>query len=531
LRYRPFALVWVASLAANMGVWVHQVGAAQAMLAMSPSAELTALIQTATALPMLLFSLVAGAAADLWDRRLVLLAGQALVVVTAIAFAVFDYAGLLTPWLLLGLTALLATGATWRQPAYQAAVGQLVPRDDIPQAIALNSMNFNTARSLGPALGGVLVVALGTAATFAFNAISSLAVVVAFLIWRPVRVADDLPRERLGPAMLGGLRYVRGSPVILAVVTRTLLFGLFASPLWALLPVVTDRVPDGGAHLYGLTLGALGLGAVLGAGAVGALRRRLRNEGVVTLGHLLFALATAALGWFATPALWLPFLLAGGAAWTIVLSSFNVVVQLAAADWVKARALSVYQMATFGGMALGSWVAGALAEQIGTGPALLLASAGLLLAAAMRFVAAMPRAIASDHVEPLPPPPRPETAPGVVLDRGFVAVVVYYEVAPADAAAFERAMRGLRRIRRRDGALRWTLYQDVARPTEWLESFVLGSWVDDLRHMRRATRADRAVLEAVKAYHQGDWPPHTRHLLSHDPNAVDWPPGWAGDRD
>lgn len=526
LRHRMFAALWVASLLANFGVWVHQVGAAWLMLSLDAGADEVALIQTATALPMLLLSLIAGAAADLWDRRIGFMLGQALVAASAALLAMLDFFSLVTPLVLLGLTFALSSGATWRQPAYQASVGELVPRSEIAAAVALNSINFNLARSLGPALGGFIIVGYGAFGTFAFNAVANLFVIAVLLFWRRAIAPDDLPRERLLPAMGAGLRYVRGSPGILVAVLRAGLFGMSGSALWALLPLSAESLPDGGPLTYGLLLGALGMGAVLGAITIGELRRRLQNEGVILLGHVLFASASLALA--VTSQLWLllVFLLLGGLAWMIILSTFNVTVQLTAAEWVKGRALSVYFTGLFGGMSLGSWLWGEMAEQVSLEWALASAGIATLVVGLIGLLLRLPTNLARDLTTPLAiddgSPLRP---PGLDAESGFIAVTVSYHVDPTKADAFMIVMRRLRRLRRRDGALRWTLYQDIDEPTRWVEAFVLGSWLDHLRHMRRTTVGDRKVLDAVAHFHQGDGPPEVTHLIARGLSHVGWPPG------
>ncbi|WGF87244.1 MFS transporter [Marinivivus vitaminiproducens] len=527
-RHRMFAALWVGSLLANFGVWVHQVGAAWLMLSLAVGADEVALIQTATAMPMLLLSLIAGAAADLWDRRIAFLAGQSVVALSAACLALLGLFEMVTPLVLLGLTFALSSGATWRQPAYQASVGELVPRGEIAAAVALNSINFNLARSLGPALGGFIIIGFGAVGTFAFNAVANLFVIAILLFWRRRMVKDDLPRERLLPAMGAGLRYVRGSPGILVAVLRAGLFGLTGSALWALLPLSADGLPDGGPLTYGLLLGALGMGAVLGAVTIGELRRRLRNEGVILLGHVLFGAASLALALIGQ--LWplLLFLLFGGLAWMIILSTFNVTVQLTAAEWVKARALSIYFTGLFGGMSLGSWLWGEMAERLSLEWAMAAAGIATLAVGVIGNFLRLPTNLARDLTVPLAiddgSPLRP---PGVDSETGFVAVTVSYHVDPAKADAFLTVMRRLRRLRRRDGALRWTLYQDIDEPTRWVEAFVLASWLDHLRHMRRTTVGDRKVLEAIAHFHQGDGPPKVTHLIARGFPNVGWPPGRA----
>jgi MFS family permease len=523
-RYPMYRAIWLATLASNLGVWIQSVGAAWLMTTIAPSADMVALVQSATALPVLLFSLFGGTLADLWDRRLVFLTGQLVVMGGAIALAVMQGVGAVTPWLLLALTFVLDSGSALRQPAYQATVGELVPRSELVAAIALNSIAFNVARSVGPALGGVVVAAFGVQAAFVLNAACSLAIIGVLLAWRRPRQPSDIPREPVPRAMLGGLRYAWGSPTILRVMLRCFVFTAAAGSLWALLPLVARQDMGGGPTAYGVLLGCLGLGAIGGAVAIGALRRRLGGEVLVAMGSAAFALPCLAIA--AAPTLWVavPSLVVGGAAWMTTLSSFNVMVQLSTADWVKARALSVYFMSLFGGLALGSWGWGHAAAAFGTQAALAGAGAALLASLALAAFVRLPRDLGKD-LSPLRHAPAPALAPGLQPGTGAVAVTVEYRVEPSRAAEFVRAMRPLRRLRLRDGALRWTLYQDAAEPGRWIEAFVLGSWLDDLRHQRRLTVADRVVLDRVAAFHRGEGPPRASHLIARGTRRFSWPPG------
>lgn len=523
-RYPMYRAIWFATLVSNLGVWMQSVAAAWLMTSIAESADMVALVQSATAMPVLLFSLFGGTLADLWDRRLVFLSGQLIVLSGAVTLAVMQGLEAVTPWLLLALTFLLDTGTALRQPAYQATVGDLVPRAELPTAIALNSIAFNTARSVGPALGGIVVASFGVQTAFILNAVSNVFIIGVLLYWRPKRPADDLPREGVAQAMAGGLRYVMGSPTILAVMARCFAFTALAGAVWALLPLVARHDIGGGPIVYGVLLGCLGIGAILGALNIGRLRRRFGGEALIAAGTLAFAVPNLLIA--AEPSLWtaVPGLILGGAAWMTTLSSFNVMVQLSAAYWVKARALAIYFMSLFGGLALGSWGWGHVAEAYGTQVALGAAGIGFVLSLGLAPLLRLPSDLNKD-LSPLPERPRPVLAPGIQPGKGAVAVTVQYRIDPDRAAEFVKAMRPLRRLRKRDGALRWTLYQDAGDSSRWIEAFVLSSWLDDLRHQRRLTVADRDVLDRVAALHRSDGPPRVSHLIARGTRLMKWPPG------
>jgi MFS family permease len=519
LRLPLFRSVWIASLASNFGGLVQSVGAAWLMTSIAGSADMVALVQASVALPVMLLSLLAGALADSRDRRSVMLAAQGFMFAVSLTLAVVAWAGWVTPWLLLFFTFLIGCGAALNLPAWQASVGDMVPRPALPQAVALNSMGFNLARSLGPALGGAIVALAGAAAAFAVNALSYLALIVVLFRWRPERPADALPRESLGPAMLAGVRYVLLSPAVLAVLARGAVFGFGAVAVQALLPLIARGPVGGGPLTYGLLLGAFGAGAVGGALVSTRLRARLSTEGLVRAASLAFAASLAVAALAPHPALLALALPVAGTGWVLALSSFNVSVQMSTPRWVVARALSLYQMATFGGMALGSVAWGALAERATLGAALLGAAGVLALCAAMglRLRLADPE---GRDLGPLRRWSAPETAVPVDGRTGPVAVSVQWRIAPEDADAFLAAMAERRRIRRRDGAHHWSLLRDLGDPSLWVERYDVATWSDYLRLNNRQTREDAAIYERIRRLHRGPWPPEVRRLIERDPRAA-----------
>lgn len=515
-RIAFFRAIWLASLFSNIGTWVQSVGAAWAMTTIAPSADMVALVQAASTAPLLIFSLLAGAVADMWDRRIVMLVSLAWMLIAAATLATLEYFGLTSPWVLLLLTFMLGSGQAIYGPAWQASVGDMVPREMLPTAVALNSMGFNMARSVGPAIGGLIVAAAGPEAAFLLNAVSFIAVIVVVFSWdRPVTVRR-LPREALGAALRAGLRYVGQSPDIQNVLARATIFGVAASGTWALLPVIAKQDLGGGPLTYGLMLTALGAGAVAGGTTLTRLRSWLGNEAMVSAAMAAFALATIVLSAVA----WIPAVMAAlviaGASWLITLSTFNVTVQITASNWVKARALSIYTTCAFGGMAIGSWVWGNVAESSGTPMALaasaVLMAAGLLLRHRYRLPPL-------GRIDNRPAREWPEPKPAFEFDRISkpVMITVEYRVDPGRAEPFVRAMRGLRRIRKRDGATRWGLYQDVENPQRWVETFMVASWVEHLRQHSRGIAADQAVEDRVRGFLCEGTAPRISHMVMHDP--------------
>ena len=499
-------------MSSNFGGLVQAVGASWLMTTLSQSPRDVALVQASTALPIMLLSLVAGAIADNLDRRRVMLAAQFFMVAVSVALAIFAWNAWLSPWGLLAFTFAIGCGTALNNPAWQASVGDMVPRSALPGAVALNSMGFNIARSVGPAIGGAIVATAGAAAAFLTNALSYIALIVVLLRWKPVQKASPLPRERIDVAMLAGLRYVAMSPNIRTVLARGCVFGAAAAALPALMPVVARDLIQGGPLTYGILLGAFGVGAVAGALSSVRLRARLSTEGLVRLasaalvaGGVVTALSTSLL--FSVPALML-----AGSGWVLALSTFNVTVQLSTPRWVVGRALSLYQMATFGGMTLGAWGFGLTAELHGIGVALLAAAA--LQAASGLLGLAMPLpGSGADDLDPLDLWREPQTAVPVDPRSGPIVITLEHRIAAANIPAFLAAMNERRRICRRDGARRWTLLRDLAEPELWIERYHVPTWLEYVRDSQRRTRADLENFERIRALHIDAHEPRVHRLI------------------
>lgn len=507
-----FRAVWLASLASNLGSLIQSVGAAWLMTSMTGSADLVALVQASTTLPVMIFSLAAGAVADNFDRRRVLLTAQGFMLVVSALLAAASYAGLLTPWLLLTFTFLIGCGNALNNPAWQASVGDIVPRSVLPQAVALNSVNFNLTRSVGPAIGGLIVAAAGAGAAFTANALSYVPLLVVFGRWKVAAPPSTIPPESLGRAMTAGLRYVAMSPQIEKVLLRGFVFGFTAIIVLALLPVVVRGLPQGGPLLYGVLLGCYGIGAIGGAFLGGRARERYANETVARAAFIGFALSALIIALSRSP--WLIGIGAaiGGACWVMALAMFNVTVQLSTPRWVLGRALSLYQTATFGGMALGSWVWGLVAEGHEIRIAFLSAAVLMLAGAAIGLKLPLP-ARTSDNLDPLDRFQVPHVALDLRGRSGPVAVQIEYIIREEDTRAFLEAMSERRRIRRRDGARQWELLRDTERPERWIESYHVPTWNDYVRHNQRRTQADAGNIDRIRALHCGDEPPKVQRLV------------------
>lgn len=511
LRQPLYRALWLAYLASNVGTWLQSVGAAWLMATLTSSPTMIALVQAAASLPMFLLSLPAGALADVVDRRRLLIFTQSWMLFAAAGLGLLTLADLVTPtWLLLGIV-FLGLGAALNAPAWQAITPELVPSSDVPAAVVLGSINFNIARSVGPALGGLLVAAVGPAAAFLLNGASFFGVVVVLQRWRRPPQESAMPAENLFGAMQAGLRYVRHAPEVIALIVRGSAFVFCAGSLWALLPLVAKDL-RAGALGYGLLLAALGLGAVAAALALPRLKRRLSASWIFAGSVLVFAGATAALA--RVPQLPLLFLalFCGGGAWLSLLSSVNVGIQTVVPSWVRARALSVYLLCFSASLTGGSALWGLVAERTGTSQALLISVAGQILGLLLTFRLGLPSGEGLNLA-----PSRQWPAPLVYdlePDQGPVMITVRYEIDPARAPEFVAAMQEVRRIRRRDGAYRWGLFRDTEAGHVYTEVFLVESWAEHLRQHERVTWTDRDVTDHARSFHVGAERPVVEHLIA-----------------
>jgi MFS family permease len=512
LRHADFRLLWSATLISNFGGLVQSVGAAWMMTQLTDSATLIALVQASNTLPIMLFALASGALADNFDRRKLLLGAQAFMAAMSLALALLTWQGWMTPLLLLSLTFLIGVGQAIYNPPWQASMQDLVPREDLAAAVTLNSVGFNLMRSVGPAAGGVITAVFGAAAAFAVNAASYAPLLGALLRWHPRTPERLTTREPFVAAVGAGLRYVALSPNLLRVLARGALFGFSAIAILALLPLVAKSHPEGGSLLFGLLLGCYGLGAISGALVNPRMRERLNNENIVQLAFAGFAGAALILAF--TKPVWLHALamLPAGASWVLALSLFNVSVQLSTPRWVVARALALYQTATFGGMAIGSWVWGGIASQHGIDTALACAAVPLLLGAILGHWFRVPEFGTLD-LDPVNRFREPELKLDLRGRSGPIQVLIDYHIAQEDVPEFLRLMAQRRDIRRRDGARNWALLRDLEHPEMWSESYHIATWDEYVRHNLRRTKADFSSYEALHRLHRNETPPVVHRMI------------------
>ncbi|MBP1773139.1 MAG: hypothetical protein H6P99_2302 [Holophagaceae bacterium] len=515
LKSHLFLAIWIAAMASNVGTWVQSVGEKWLMAEISRSPLLMSLIETGATLPMLVLSMPGGAIADIVDRRRLLLITQSWMLMAASLMAILSALHLVTPGVLITMSMLLGVGAALNAPAWQACVPDLVPKDQIAAGVALNSAGFNVSRAVGPALGGLVVGWLGATWAFALNAVSFIGVLVVLKGWKRQPTTTDLPAERFSAAMKVGLRYTRHRKALQVILLRGGGFVFFGGPIFSLLPTLAIHHLHLSSTAFGLLLGCIGLGAVGATLVLPAIRQRISPNTLLAGATLLFAAGLLVLA-FAGRVLPVGLaLLVCGAGWLAVLSTCNTGVQLSVPSWVRARALGVYITVWGGAMAGGAAFWGWVGEHRGIHLAFAAAAAGMLL-----MLAATARLKIQALDEPMDLTPhrlQPHLPAAIHPDEGPILTVLEYRVEEGRKAEFQAAMRDVRRIRIRDGAVRWSLFQDLTPPEPGLlrftESFLSSSWGEHLRQHHRATMEDRAVFR--QAYGMAaESKPRIRHLIA-----------------
>ncbi|MGE8361013.1 MFS transporter [Pseudomonas sp.] len=513
LRHRTFLWLWLASIASNIGTWMHEVGAGWLMTTLSASPMHVALVQVAGSAPMFFLALPAGAMADIVDKRRYLLKVQVWMAAVAMLLALLTLNGMMTVSLLLLLTLGMGIGTALMMPAWSALTPELVDKRDLGSAIALSSLGINIARAIGPAIAGVLVSLAGPWATFALNALSFFAVMAVLYTWKREQTPALFPAERLFGAVRAGWRYSRSSRPLQAVLVRTAAFFVGASAGMSLLPLIVRGELQGTASDFGLLLGSVGVGAVLGATLLPRIREAVKPDHLVAGASVLYALVLVGLASLRNLYALVPVMMISGAAWIAVLSSLQMAAQTSVPNWVRARALAVYILVFFGTMAAGGTLWGFVASHLSITQALLIAGGLLLLGIVLTLRFQLPVTEAED-LAPSLHWPAPILADDQDQERGPVMVTLEYRIDPAQALQFQQAMQEVRRMRGRNGAFSWGLVQDSQDPQRWLEFFFDESWLEHLRHHGRVTKAEQRIEAAARQFQQAGIDVHIRHYLT-----------------
>lgn len=504
LRNPVFRMLWLTLVTANTCMWMNDVAAAWLMTSLSHSPLMVALVQTASTLPMFLLGLPSGALADILDRRRYFFATQFWVALVAVVLCIAVLVGAMTAPLLLALVFLNGIGLAMRMPVFAAIVPELVIRPQLPAALALNGVAMNVSRILGPLLAGAIIASAGSLWVFVLNAALSVLSGLVIMRWRREYVPSPLGRERLGSAMRVGLQFVGQSPRLRAVLWRISVFLGHGTALPAMLPLVAKGLYGGGAGVFTLLLASMGAGAITAAMFLPRLRKSMPRDTALRRGTLIYALAMATMAiapnvYVAVPAMWV-----GGMAWLTTTNTLSVSAQLALPNWVRARGMSIFQMALMGSGAIGAALWGQVASMtsLGMGLALAALSSIVCMALVQRWVVDrhMEEDLTPSHAFPAPVAAAPP-------EGGRVLVTIEYVIDPKNAAEFRALMQESRRSRLRQGALSWSLLTDLADPSRYVEQIVDESWTEHLRRFDRVTASDVELRERKLAFHTPEAPP------------------------
>ncbi|WP_448254956.1 MFS transporter [Ottowia oryzae] len=509
-RHSVFTMLWSTWLVANLCMWMNDVAAAWLMTTLTSKPIWVALVQTAATLPVFLLGLPSGALADILNRKHFLFFTQVWVAVVGALLALAVFAGVVTPPLLLLLVFLNGIGLALRWPVFAAIVPDLVPRAKLPAALALNGVSMNASRILGPLIAGAIIASLGSAWVFLLNAVLSIVAAVVITRWQREHRPDPLGRESLRGAMRVGLQYVAQSYHLKGVLLRIAIFFFHSTALMALLPLVARQIKGGDAGTFTVLLAAMGAGAIASTFALPRLRQALSRDRLVLLGASTQALSMAVMA--VNTHLWIGVLamLLGGAAWITTANTLSVSAQISLPDWVRARGMSMFQMAIMGASASGAAVWGQVATWSSVPWALGLGAASGALAMLLANWRMPDRGVMDDPT-PAGPMPRPEvTAPP---QSGHVLVTIDYQIDPANAPAFRALMAQSRSSRLRQGAVGWELLTDINDPGGFVEVIEDASWTDHLRRFERVSAADVALRERKLAFHIGEAPPLVRRMV------------------
>ena len=510
--HAAFTVIWTASMVSNVGIAMFDTATGWYMTNLSGDAMTVSLVQAATSLPLFLFTLPAGALTDIVDARRLLIAVGAAVTLVSVVFAALVSLGFATPNLLLGTTFVLGVGGALTAPAWVSIAPLLVPRPDLDQAVAANTVGYNISRAIGPAIGGLIIAASGVAAPFWIYAASNFAVLGALLWWRHApRVSDGLPAERLSSAVRTGIRHAKNNHHLHATLVRTLAFFPFASAYWALLPLIARAQPQQGPEFYGLLLGAIGLGAIAGSVLLNALKARLGPDNLVALGTAITAIALLVLSWAHDAPTALAACFLAGLSWTLALATLYVSAQVALPDWVRGRGLAIFLTVIFGATTLGSAVWGHFTGASGLDVALRAAAVGAVIAIPVTWRFKLQTGLGVD-LSPSLHWQTPQVAGEVQLHRGPVLVTLEYRIDPADHIRFLTAIEEIGRERKRDGAYAWGVFEDIAAEGVFYETFLIESWLELMHQHERVTYADKMLEERVRRMLVA--PPILTHMIA-----------------
>lgn len=496
--HAAFTVIWTASMVSNVGIAMFDTASGWFMTNLSGDPMLVSLVQAATTLPLFLFTLPAGALTDIVDpRRLLIVVGIGVALISA-AYAALVSLGFATPELLLITTFVLGAGGALCAPAWVSIAPLLVPLRDLDQAVAANTVGYNISRAVGPALGGLAIAAFGVSLPFWIYCASNFVILAALFWWRePQRSSDGLPAERLTSAVRTGVRHAMNNHHLHATLVRTLAFFPFASAYWALLPLIARSQMTQGPEFYGLLLGSIGVGAIVGSLALNSLKARLGPDNLVALGTAGTALALVLFGLADDAPTALSACVLAGATWTLVLASLYVSAQVALPDWVRGRGLAIFLTIIFGASTAGSAAWGQIAGMKGLAIAHFIAAGGAILAIPLTWRFKLQTGLGV-NLSPSLHWRVPQVAYQIKMNQGPVLVTVEYRIDPKDRIAFLTGIEEVGHERKRDGAFAWGVFEDLSSENLYVETFLVESWLELMHAYERVTNADRMLEDRIR---------------------------------
>ena len=518
LKNSTYAVLFMATVISNIGTWMHEVGASWKMTEMTQDPAMVALIQTAVSLPIFLFALPAGAMADLFNRRALLININIAALILATVLAFLMQADAVNPTLLLVFTFALGSSAAFIAPAWQAIVPSLVEKEQLSAAVSLNGVGINISRAIGPALAGALIVSVGMSAPFWLKSGSFLVIIGALWWWQPKQAKQSgLPKEHILPAMIAGLNYAKHSKPLKATLVRAFAFFVAASAFWSLLPIIVSQGLNAEASIFGIATGLVGAGALFGAVILPKLKAHFSPSALLFGVSLADAILLASLAWFFSIPVLLVTCFLFGCAWIIALANLNVSAQTSLPNWGRARGLAVFLTVFFGAMSIGSVIWGNVATHLALQQTLFIACGVLVLGAFLTLGFKLNLGSEQD-LEPSLHWPTPKTNETLfpneeVQDASPVLITIEYVVEQPNWDAFLNAINKLGEARKRYGAYQWGVMQDVAKPNQFTEYFFESSWLQHLHHHERTSGDDKLNQDQVNQYHNGADKPKVTHLV------------------
>lgn len=515
-KHKVFTSLWIAAVVSNIGTWMHEVGAAWLMTELSGDPLMISLVAASTSLPVFLFVLIAGALADIMDRRKYLLFAQGFMLIVAAALTFCTWGGIMSPWLLLFFTFAIGTGTAFMMPAWDAIIPELVPKKDLQQAVALGSIGVNTARAVGPALAGLIIAQIGIYAVFALNTLSFFGVILALFIWKRSVPVRGMAPERFVGALKSGIRFFRHSKPLQAVLVRSVAFFIPAIALLSLLPIYVREVLQADAQVLGYLQGSMGIGAILTAFFLPTFKKLFSIDVLIVLAAFVLSAAYGLMSMAPSVLAGCVALFLAGTAWVTAFSLLRVAAQQTVPDWVRARAMAIMMMVSFGAMTLGSTIWGQTASVIGLLPTYYITSATTFILALISLPFVLKNIGKSDHspADDFSYHDDIETVPA--HDEGPVLITIRYTVAKGHLNKFMEQIEKLKDIRQRNGGYRWALFKDLEQPEVYIEHFLVETWQEHERQHARTSQSDKETHDAVFVCLENDQKPHISHMLYTD---------------